>query len=147
LGLAFNGRRNARSYGGGLPGHPGNVDGCFAVGAEHFGHGVRILDLDGDAKPELTVTAPKEDGTYQSAASWALKITGTGTAASITQATRKDRDTLLGASCTADPTTSCFGPGFPMAGATTGPIELPETGPYVVKPGVTSYLEGFPADQ
>ena len=117
------------------------------VDDEHFGHGVRILDTDGDGDAELTVTAPKEDGTYQTAAAWTLKFSGSGTGATITRATRADRDTLFDQSCTADPTTSCFGPGFPIAGAVTGPVELPETGPYLTKPKFTPYLEGFPADE
>jgi len=83
---------------------------------------------------------------------YVLDLARGGTATSITTSRRLNRDTFYPNSCNADPTFSCFGPGFPFAGSVTGPIELPTGGPWLTHRDDQGrrfhpHLDGLPTDQ
>ena len=83
------------------------VDAGEGVG-EGFGYGLTILDITGDGKAELVVSAPWEDGTLQTGALFVLGVGLSGTSLAVTssrQVTRADLGTASG-----------FGPGAPFAG-------------------------------
>ncbi len=83
------------------------VNAGAAVG-EGFGYGLRILDITGDGKPELTVSAPWENGTPQTGAMFVLNTGLTGNALTVTAARKLTRAEIG--------TATAFGPGAPFAG-------------------------------
>ena len=75
---------------------------------EGFGYGLRILDITGDGRAELVVSAPWEDGTVQTGALFVLGTGLSGSALTVTSARRVTRADLG--------TASGYGPGAPFAG-------------------------------
>ncbi|MEV4317169.1 hypothetical protein [Actinocrispum sp. NPDC049592] len=83
-----------------------NTVNAVAQAGEGFGYGLRVLDITGDGKAELTVAAPWEDGT---GAMFVLTpgLSGDGLAVTLNRkVTRADIGTA-----------SAFGPGTPFAGS------------------------------
>lgn len=75
---------------------------------EGFGYGLRILDVTGDGRAELVVSAPWEDGTLQTGALFVLGTGLSGSSLAVTSARRVTRADIG--------TASGFGPGAPFAG-------------------------------
>jgi hypothetical protein len=75
---------------------------------EGFGYGLRILDITGDGKPELIVSAPWEDGSLQTGALFVLTVGLSGDALTVTESRRVTRAEIG--------TSSGYGPGAPIAG-------------------------------
>jgi hypothetical protein len=75
---------------------------------EGFGYGLRILDITGDGRAELVVSAPWEDGTLQTGALFVLGTGLSGSALAVTSSRRITRADIG--------TASGFGPGAPFAG-------------------------------
>jgi len=75
---------------------------------EGFGYGLRILDITGDGRAELVVSAPWEDGTLQTGTLFVLGTGLSGSTLAVTSARRITRADLG--------TASGFGPGAPFAG-------------------------------
>ena len=75
---------------------------------EGFGYGLRILDVTGDGKPEVLVSAPWEDFSLQSGTLFILDVDVNGEGFAVTGSRRVGRDDL-GA-------ISNYGPAVPIAG-------------------------------
>ncbi|MDN3357329.1 FG-GAP repeat protein [Actinomadura sp. DC4] len=88
---------------------------------EYFGRAVRILDE--SATSQLLVTAHREDQDYETAAAYVINLAHSGATTTVTSATRYNRDALFTDTCAESTAASCFGPGFPIAGAASGPVE------------------------
>ncbi|MGW7381445.1 FG-GAP repeat protein [Streptomyces sp. NPDC054794] len=104
-----------RGGGAGLLSAPGATfdENAAAIGAsaqvgEGFGYGLRILDVTGDGRPELLVTAPWEDGSLQAGALFVLNTALGGDSLAVTGSQVLTRG-ALGAG-------SNFGPATPFAG-------------------------------
>ena len=76
--------------------------------AEGFGYGLRILDVTGDGKPEVLVSAPWEDFSARSGTLFILDVGVSGDGFDVTGSRRVGRDDLG--------TISNYGPGVPIAG-------------------------------
>ncbi|WP_213455506.1 FG-GAP repeat protein [Rhizomonospora bruguierae] len=91
-----------------------NATGQFSEG---FGSAVRLLDVTNDGKPELLVTAPFEDFSYNTGTMFVLDLQATSSSITLTGCTTLTRDALG--------TVSAYGPGAPIAGGVIPPENLP----------------------
>jgi FG-GAP repeat len=104
--------------------------GSTRVNDEAFGAAVRILDVDGDGAAEIIVGAPREGGSLTDGTLWVLDVTRSGATTTIANGRPLTRGNLNPGTCPASIDSSCYGPGYPIAGGTLGPFESP-TGPAV----------------
>jgi len=91
-----------------------NATGQFTEG---FGSAVRLLDITNDGRPELVVTAPFEDFSYNTGTTFVLGLARTSTSVALTSNTTLTRSTLGG--------TSAYGTAFPVANGIIPPTDLP----------------------
>jgi hypothetical protein len=77
---------------------------------EGFGYGLRILDVSGDGKPELLVTAPWEDSSLSAGTLFELSVGLSGDSFTLTGSVTVSRGTLGNV--------SKYGPATPIAGGT-----------------------------
>jgi FG-GAP repeat len=89
-------------------GHP--LVNAVPQGAENFGNGLRVLDVTGDALPELLVTAPREDGDFSFGALFVVGVAKQGETLTVTSSALLNKATLGGI--------SPWGPATPIAGGT-----------------------------
>jgi hypothetical protein len=92
--------------------------GASAQVGEGFGYGLRILDVTGDGKPELLVTAPWEDGTLQTGALFVLTTGLSGDSLVVDKSQVLTRGSLGSG--------SNFGPATPIAGGAVVQLESNE---------------------
>jgi hypothetical protein len=90
-----------------------------AQAAEGFGYGLRILDVTGDGKPEVLVSAPWEDSSAQSGTLFILDVDVSGEGFAVTGSRRVGRDDLG--------TISHYGLGVPIAGGANVLNDNPES--------------------
>ncbi|GAA2782867.1 hypothetical protein GCM10010521_71880 [Streptomyces rameus] len=105
------------------------VIGAGAQVGEGFGYGLRILDVTGDGRPELLVTAPWEDGSLQAGALFVLNTALSGDSLTVTGSQVLTRGALGGG--------SNFGPATPFAGGavvTLDSNEQPQRAPRELLP-------------
>jgi hypothetical protein len=93
---------------------PINANGQFS---EAFGSAVRLLDVTDDGRPELLVTAPFEDYSYATGTMFVIGLRPTASGVALDSSTTLTR-AVLG-------NVSAYGPGFPIAGCTIPPSDLP----------------------
>jgi hypothetical protein len=89
-----------------------------AQSGEGFGYGLRVLDVTGDGKPELLVSAPWEDGSLQSGVLFVLNTALAGDSITVSGARSLGRGALGSG--------SHFGPATPIAGGTVVQLESAE---------------------
>ncbi|MCX5064483.1 VCBS repeat-containing protein [Micromonospora lupini] len=112
---------------GGASGLQSGLDSTFQEGhpminanpqpSEAFGSAVRILDVTNDGTPELLVTAPFEDFSYNTGAMFVLGLQRTSDTVALTGCTALTRATLGGV--------SAYGTGLPIANGVIPPTDLP----------------------
>jgi hypothetical protein len=85
--------------------------------SEGFGTALRFLDVSNDGRPELLVTAPFEDFSFNTGTLFVLGVTRTSGSTAVTGCTTVTRSSLGGI--------SAYGTGSPVAGGTIPPTELP----------------------
>jgi hypothetical protein len=85
--------------------------------SEGFGSAVRILDVTNDGKPELLVTAPFEDWSYNTGTMFVLGVQRTSDTVALTSCTTLTRASLGNI--------SAYGLGSPIASGVIPPTDLP----------------------
>jgi hypothetical protein len=88
-----------------------------AQSTETFGREVRILDVTNDGRPELIVTAPYEDLSYNSGTMFVLGLQASSGSVGVVGSTTLSRTSLGGI--------SGFGLAFPIAGGVVPAEEIP----------------------
>jgi hypothetical protein len=95
--------------------HP--IIAATAQTSEAFGSALRLLDVTNDGRPELLVTAPFEDFSFNTGTMFALGVTRTSTSVGLTGCTPITRASLGGI--------SAYGAGTPVASGVIAPTDLP----------------------